>query len=205
MNDEALLVVQRPPTVDKIEKISVTIYEAALECVAQASWETSGDRHRVPVQPRALLGIAAHSIFEQALVHIQRAMEGQWENRSTTALGLAHAVDTDPLGRWEVHRESTAGHMLCVWRAPNGEPTWRAVMENERRTRSMLAQADLEHHPAMRPKPTTDSTGQQTCREQARSDKTRAVARDRLQLKDRLKRSFNADRDRPRENRTPWT
>ena len=47
--------------------------------------------------------------------------------------------------------------MLCVWRAPNGEPTWHAVMENERRTRRMLAQANLEHHPAMRPKPTTDA------------------------------------------------
>ena len=66
MNDEASMVVQRPPAIAKIERISPTIYEAALKCVARASWEASGDRHRVPAQPRALLGIAAHSVFEHA-------------------------------------------------------------------------------------------------------------------------------------------
>ena len=66
MNDEAPMVVQRPSTIARIERISATIYEAALQCVARASWEASGDRHRVPSQPRALLGIAAHSVFEHA-------------------------------------------------------------------------------------------------------------------------------------------
>ena len=66
MNNEASMVVQRPPAIAKIERISPTIYEAALKCVARASWEASGDRHRVPAQPRALLGIAAHAVFEHA-------------------------------------------------------------------------------------------------------------------------------------------
>ena len=66
MNSEASMVVQRPPAIPKIERISPTIYEAALKCVARASWEASGDRHRVPAQPRALLGIAAHAVFEHA-------------------------------------------------------------------------------------------------------------------------------------------
>ena len=66
MNSEASMVVQRPPAIAKIERISPTIYEAALKCVAQASREASGDRHRVPAQPRALLGIAAHAVFEHA-------------------------------------------------------------------------------------------------------------------------------------------
>ena len=66
MNDKAVMVVQPPPAIAKIERISPTIYEAALKCVARASWEASGDRDRVPAQPRALLGIAAHSIFEHA-------------------------------------------------------------------------------------------------------------------------------------------
>lgn len=64
MNDKTTMVVQPPPAIAKIERISPTIYEAALKCVARASWEASGDRDRVPAQPRALLGIAAHSIFE---------------------------------------------------------------------------------------------------------------------------------------------
>ena len=66
MNDEAPMVVQTPPAIARIERISPTIYEAALKCVARASWEASGDRHRVPAQPRALLGIAAHAVFEHA-------------------------------------------------------------------------------------------------------------------------------------------
>ena len=66
MNNEASMVVQRPAAIAKIERISLTIYEAALKCVARASWEASGDRHRVPAQPRALLGIAAHAVFEHA-------------------------------------------------------------------------------------------------------------------------------------------
>ena len=60
------MVVQRPPAIVKIDTISPTIYEAALKCVARASWEALGDRHRVPTQPRALLGIAAHAVFEHA-------------------------------------------------------------------------------------------------------------------------------------------
>ena len=66
MSDSASMVVHRPAAIAKIQRISPTIYEAALKCVARASWEASGDRHRIPAHPRALLGISAHSVFEHA-------------------------------------------------------------------------------------------------------------------------------------------
>lgn len=56
----------QPPTIKKLERISPTTYEAAMRCVARASWLASGDRKLLPPHPRALLGIGVHAVLEQA-------------------------------------------------------------------------------------------------------------------------------------------
>ena len=101
MNSEASMVVQRPPAIAKIERISPTIYDAALKCVARASWEASGDRHRVPARPRALLGIAAHGVFEHArgvglpgetVEERSKAAEDLFDATVKTLFGKAHPL-----------------------------------------------------------------------------------------------------------------
>jgi PD-(D/E)XK nuclease superfamily len=55
-----------PSPIQKLDRITPTIYEAALKCHARASWTARGDNSDVPRHPRALLGLAAHAVFEGA-------------------------------------------------------------------------------------------------------------------------------------------
>lgn len=55
-----------PPAIKKIERISPTLYEAALMCTSRAAWIAGGDRKLLPPHPRALLGIGFHAVIERA-------------------------------------------------------------------------------------------------------------------------------------------
>lgn len=58
--------VPTPSPIQKLDRITPTIYEAALKCHARASWTAHGDNSDVPRHPRALLGLGAHAVFEGA-------------------------------------------------------------------------------------------------------------------------------------------
>ncbi|WP_434425941.1 hypothetical protein [Nannocystis pusilla] len=60
------MLVPTPPVIKKIERISPTLYEAALKCKSRAAWLAGGDRKLLPSHPRALLGIGVHSVLERA-------------------------------------------------------------------------------------------------------------------------------------------
>jgi len=51
--------------IGKLDRITPTIYEAALKCVSRAEWVSSGDKTLIPTHPRALLGIGTHKVFER--------------------------------------------------------------------------------------------------------------------------------------------
>ena len=55
-----------PPVIKRVDRISPTLYEAAMKCSSRAAWLAGGDRQLVPPQPRALLGIGVHAVLEQA-------------------------------------------------------------------------------------------------------------------------------------------
>lgn len=55
----------RPP-VRALTQLSPSLYEAALQCRARATWMALGDRDALPHHPRALLGIAVHAVVEAA-------------------------------------------------------------------------------------------------------------------------------------------
>ena len=56
-----------PLTIPAIDSISPSVYEAALQCLARASWVASGDRSALPPNPRSLLGIGLHGVLERAV------------------------------------------------------------------------------------------------------------------------------------------
>lgn len=58
--------VPTPSPIQKLDRITPTIYEAALKCHARASWTAHGDNSDVPRHPRALLGLGTHVVFEGA-------------------------------------------------------------------------------------------------------------------------------------------
>jgi hypothetical protein len=58
--------VPTPSPIQKLDRITPTIYEAALKCHARASWAASGRDADVPRHPRALLGLGAHTVLEGA-------------------------------------------------------------------------------------------------------------------------------------------
>lgn len=66
MNSQASMLVPTPPTIKKIDRISPTLYEAAMKCASRAAWLADGDRKLLPPHPRALLGIGAHAVLERA-------------------------------------------------------------------------------------------------------------------------------------------
>src|SRR5438105_393485 len=66
MSDQRLMLVPSPPPMKKLERISPTVYEAAMKCPARAAWVANGDRNVVPPHPRSLLGIGVHAILERA-------------------------------------------------------------------------------------------------------------------------------------------
>lgn len=55
-----------PTQIQKLNRITPTIYEAALKCHARASWAARTESAEVPRHPRALLGLAAHMVLEGA-------------------------------------------------------------------------------------------------------------------------------------------
>lgn len=60
------MLVRTPPTIKEIQRISPTLYEAAMKCTSRAAWLVGGDRKLVPPHPRTLLGIGVHAILELA-------------------------------------------------------------------------------------------------------------------------------------------
>jgi PD-(D/E)XK nuclease superfamily len=66
MSNGAAMFVPKPPPIPKLDRISPTVYEAALRCVARAAWLGSGDRKLLAPHPRASLGIGVHAVLEQA-------------------------------------------------------------------------------------------------------------------------------------------
>lgn len=60
------MLIPDPPTIARVESISPSVCEAGLQCLARASWAASGDRSALPPNPRALLGIGVHGLFERA-------------------------------------------------------------------------------------------------------------------------------------------
>lgn len=60
------MLIPTPPVIPKIERISPTLYEAAMKCTSRAAWLASGDRRLLPPHPRALLGIGVHAVLERA-------------------------------------------------------------------------------------------------------------------------------------------
>src|SRR5262249_25331693 len=66
MSSEASMLVPTPPSIKKIERISPTLYEAAMKCTSRAAWLAGGDRKLLPPHPRALLGIGVHALLERA-------------------------------------------------------------------------------------------------------------------------------------------
>ncbi|TMQ06653.1 MAG: PD-(D/E)XK nuclease family protein [Deltaproteobacteria bacterium] len=66
MSSEVGLLVPTPPAIRKIERISPTLYEAAMKCTSRAAWLASGERKLLPPHPRALLGIGVHAVLERA-------------------------------------------------------------------------------------------------------------------------------------------
>lgn len=55
-----------PPNIRKLDRITPTIYEAALKCISRAAWIASGNSRLLPPHPRSLLGIAVHAVLERA-------------------------------------------------------------------------------------------------------------------------------------------
>ena len=66
MSNAASMLVPTPPTIKKVDRISPTLYEAAMKCTSRAAWLVGGDRRLLPPHPRALLGIAVHAVLERA-------------------------------------------------------------------------------------------------------------------------------------------
>ncbi|MGO9930430.1 MAG: PD-(D/E)XK nuclease family protein [Steroidobacteraceae bacterium] len=66
MSSAAAMVVPTPPVIKKLERISPTIYEAAIKCTSRAAWLAGGDRKLLPAHPQALLGIGVHAVLERA-------------------------------------------------------------------------------------------------------------------------------------------
>lgn len=66
MSSGTAMLVPTPPTIKKIERISPTLYEAAMKCTSRAAWLAGGDRRLLPPHPRALLGIGVHAVLERA-------------------------------------------------------------------------------------------------------------------------------------------
>lgn len=60
------MLVPTPPAIKRIERISPTLYEAAIKCASRAAWLAGGDRKLLPPHPRALLGIGVHAALERA-------------------------------------------------------------------------------------------------------------------------------------------
>jgi hypothetical protein len=60
------MLIPTPPVIKRVERISPTLYEAAMKCTSRAAWLAGGDRKLVPPQPRALLGLGVHAVLEQA-------------------------------------------------------------------------------------------------------------------------------------------
>lgn len=66
MSNETAMLVPTPPAIRKIERISPTLYEAAMKCTSRAAWLVGGDQKLLPPHPRALLGIGLHAVLERA-------------------------------------------------------------------------------------------------------------------------------------------
>lgn len=60
------MIVPLAPAIRELDRISPTIYEAILKCVARAAWLVSSDGQLLPSHPGALLGSAVHFVLERA-------------------------------------------------------------------------------------------------------------------------------------------
>ncbi|MDC0682624.1 PD-(D/E)XK nuclease family protein [Sorangium atrum] len=81
MSSEASMLVPTPPTIKRIERISPTLYEAAMKCTSRAAWLAGGDGKLVPPHPRALLGTGVHAVLERARAGgVAGTTEDEWRS-----------------------------------------------------------------------------------------------------------------------------
>lgn len=66
MNSASRAALPAPPPIKALDRISPTIYEAAIRCTSRAAWIAGGDRKLLPQHPRSLLGIGVHTVLERA-------------------------------------------------------------------------------------------------------------------------------------------
>ena len=149
----------RPPAIADIDRISPTVYEAARLCVARASWAATGNRDEVPPQPRALLGLGAHAVFElarraslpgEAQEGRVRAAEAAFEEhvsdlfKNTHPLLRAKFETVEHIPYFHIYRARTALMAAALPGRPSGEAEADQEAPWERRTRieSLLTSRD---------------------------------------------------------------
>ena len=60
------MIVPEPPLLARLERITPSIYEASIHCLAKAAWFAFGDVRVLPQHPAAILGAAFHVVVEVA-------------------------------------------------------------------------------------------------------------------------------------------
>lgn len=70
MNDnhkvDTAMMVPEPPTLAQLERITPSIYEASISCMAKAAWYAFGQRGVLPEHPAAILGTCFHAVLAAA-------------------------------------------------------------------------------------------------------------------------------------------
>ena len=54
------------PSINPLQQLSPSVYEALLRCKARGAWAAHRDRSAVPQHPKALLGVCLHGVVEDA-------------------------------------------------------------------------------------------------------------------------------------------
>jgi len=134
------MVIPKPPTISQVDRISPSLYEAALKCKARAAWSAFGDQSAVPNNPAAILGTCFHAVVEAA-------HDGQLETeRKTVRSGARELFDKT------AERLYNEAHSLIRAKFPSAE---RLPYYNWYRERAALQaveaaseqiQAHMTHH-----------------------------------------------------------
>src|SRR5712691_5703311 len=67
------------PSINPLQQLSPSVYEALLRCNARGAWAAHRDRSAVPQHPKALLGVCLHGVVEDA--HNGRLIGSDGEGR----------------------------------------------------------------------------------------------------------------------------
>ncbi len=131
----------RPPRIQRLDRITPTIYESARTCAARAAWTAHGERGVIPRHPRALLGICVHSVLESARRGLIAGDGGEerrelarqaFDDKVRELFAEAHPLlrakfDThDRLPYYNVHRERAA--LIAAKMAPSSASSGDAAL-----------------------------------------------------------------------------